>query len=111
MYRQPNLACGTEPNAPTSTSLPAAPATTRGCHGLSGTGCGRATAIGAFDAGRSTAGALSTGSCGVAIVLGGVRITRGVGSITGVGGATIGWTSGTGAILTCGCAGEAGRAE
>src|SRR4051794_24315187 len=110
MYRQPSLACGTEPKAPTSTSLPAAPAITRGCHGLDGTGWSRATAIGAFDAESSTTGALSSGSCGVAIVFGGVRITRGVGSIIGVGGATIGSTSGTEAILTSGCTGAAGRA-
>src|SRR3954462_4184039 len=107
MYRQPSLAWGTEPNAPTSTSLPAAPATTRGCHSLNGTGCGRATAIGAFDTGRSTT-ALSTGSSGVAIVFGGVRITRGGVSMIGVGGATIGSTSGTGAILTSSCVGAAG---
>src|SRR5437763_355957 len=100
MYRQPNLACDTEPNAPTSTSLPAAPATTRGCHGVSG--CGRATAIGAGEAGRSTVGAFSTGSCGVAIVFGAIWITRGGASITGCGGAAIGSTSGIGASLTCG---------
>src|SRR6266700_2159347 len=68
MYHQPRLAWGTDPNAPTSTSRPAAPETTRGCHGLDGTrratggaaatriGAGVASAVaGSGDAGRECA--------------------------------------------------------
>ena len=59
MYRQPSLACGTEPNAPISTSLPAAPETTRGCHGLNGNAFGAGVAITGLGAGTTC----STGAC------------------------------------------------
>src|SRR5207248_7632922 len=108
MCRHPNFACSTVPNAPISTSLPAAPATTRGCHGRSGagraTGGAAATGAGAGGvsafAGGSGCSATVPGASAASVLVG--RATRGRGA-NRISGAGAGRTSLNGAGDTCGC--------